>query len=226
MKNKLKAVYGYLQIRFSVYSDVFFCAFGVIFGLAGLICALLGIAPLAIMFLAYAAIEGCLMYFYGAVEKRKFRDFGTHKVDVKTGEVHFKVLDLTGIGKEAIERDALSSYTAILEQMVRNDRLPVFIVTHRTFVRQFFNALRNTGMAVVSPAALEFTVDSMIKGDDREPLDLTTDTKYQVNLEYVGLRQNRLMALKWHLPKGEALKRYMTPVPYFMLNIKANRMCT
>lgn len=219
MKGKLKSVYGYLQIRFSIYSDVFFCIFGVIFALAALISALVGCMPFAIMFLAYALIEACLIYFYGSVEKKKYRDFGTHKVDRKTGEVHFKVLNLTGISRQAIERDALSSYTAISDDLVRQERLPVFIVTHRTFIRQFFNALRDEGLSSVSPDDLEGVIDGMIEKDDREPLDLTTVPDYHVTLTYVGMRQNRMLALKWHFPRGEALRRYSTPVPYFMLNV-------
>ena len=224
MKGKLRSVYGYLQMRFSIYSDVFFCIFGVIFALAALISALIGCMPFAIMFLAYALIEAFLIYFYGSVEKRKYRDFGTHKVDRKTGEVHFKILNLTGISKQAIERDALSSYTAISDSVVRQEKLPVFIVTHRTFVRQFFNALREEGISDISPAALEEVVDGMIQNDDREPHDLTTDPKYTVTLTYVGMKQNRMLALKWHLPKGEALRRYSTPIPYFMLNVTGGKV--
>ena len=107
---------------------------------------------------------------------------------------------------------------------MRQEKLPVFIVTHRTFVRQFFNALREEGISDISPAALEEVVDGMIQNDDREPHDLTTDPKYTVTLTYVGMKQNRMLALKWHLPKGEALRRYSTPIPYFMLNVTGGKV--
>lgn len=222
MKKLAKEKIGYLQIRFAIYSLKVFFAFALAFTIATAIFFLCGAYLAGTVALIAALGEWAVFIFYKLEEKRKYKNFGVNKINVHTGEIHFRLLNLKGMSKESIERDTGNSYIQIIESVTKSRGKTVFTVTHKTFIRQMFMALRLEGISEISTRALNFLMDNMIEYNDFEPIELTTDERYTVVLSYAGMKRNRLLALKWSLPRGDALKRYITPVPYFNLTISKN----
>lgn len=222
MKGKFWNIIGYLEIRFAIYASKVFIVLTAMFSIATVLLLYFGYNLAGLISLIAALAQGIMATFYAADERRKYRHFGSHKLNLHTGEIHFRVIDLKGDSKEAIERSACDSYVSIIEKVTKSRGKTVFLITHKTFIRQMFNALRLEGIAEVSNRALDFLMDNMIEYEDFEPIDLTTDERYTVRLVYTGMKQNRLLALRWPWPTKEPLKRYVTPVPYFNLTVSKN----
>lgn len=219
MARKLKMAFGYLQIRYAIHANTVLTVLVPGFALASLMLLFVRAWLPAIITGCTALIEAGLLIFYITSEKRRYKNFGVHKVDLQSGEIHFRLLNLKGIGKEAIERDAVKSYISIFEEMVRDQNREVFIVTHKTFIRCMFTAMRQEGIAEVSRAALVYLLDNMIEYNDSQPISLMTNPDYTVTLTYTGMKQNRLSALRKAWPTRDAVKKYIKPIPYFMLTV-------
>lgn len=219
LKFRLDTYFQFFFLRFSIRANVFFYILG------GL---LLGLGVLSVLHEQYVnaltcAIGGFMematVCYYSSLRRGNCKRFGISEVNTGTGEIHSRTVNLTGMDTKTILEKYRLSYEDIV-RIVENSRgKTVRLVSHKSLIRQMYNILRDDCLSELNGSALNFLFENMIKYNDREPIELSTDERYFVYVSYVGFRNNHAYALRYHLPFGKAYKKFITPIPYFEISL-------
>lgn len=234
LKNKMKNLIQYLKVRHLIRIKQKYLILMILF--SGATVAATSIDKykhnLGIIF---ACFIGMIYFFVSYIKVKKFysnyKIYDLYEVKVSTGTIHMRIIDLYRrfIGKSEKEIKQLlidCSYKDFMEiiknykEMGSGSRI---IQTHKTLIRPFMKALRDSGIVNYEDTDLEnyLTEVAECDGIDFTECFLSEYNGYRVQLKYIGCIQNKMIALRYPITKlnKKRLNHFSIVIPYYEVTV-------
>lgn len=180
-----------------------------------------------------------VLYFYIKRSRRdtRYSMYDLYMVNKATGMIHMRYKDLkqplAGKSEDQVKEYLINQshqdFLDILDDMLKKGKgfRSVCIQTHKTFIRVFMQALQERGFISYSEDELEANLTRF--QEDNLPEDTTRVffsprcADHLVKLKYLGMKQNRLLALRAPLSDYQSWKiKFQTKIPYYELDVSVS----
>lgn len=234
MKHQIKSWFQYLKVRCLIGAAQRYLAVMVIFSAMTIAVTTIERLKENIMLLIVCT-TGMLYYFILYIKERrfysKFKAYNYYEVKILTGTIHMRIMDLYHqfAGKTDEEVKSLlieysyKDFVDIFKDYKESISSSRAIQTHKSFIRPFMMALRDSGLVSYMDSDLEryLTETTESDGIDPEECFLSELNGYCVKLKYIGCVQNKILALRYPITRKSKkyLHKFSTSVPYFEVTV-------
>lgn len=235
MKHKIKNGLYYFNVRYMIGTIQRYLAIMMLFSAATVAVTSIEWFKGNIEILAVCC-TGMLFYFILYIKERRFyskyKSYDYYEVKTPTGTVHMRAIDLYRrfVGKTDEEVKSLliehsyNDFVAIFKDLKESGHGSRTIQTHKTLLRPFMEALRDSGLVIYEDIDLENFLTETVECDgiDFEGCFVSEVNSYRVRLKYIGCVQNKMLALRYPITKcsKKHFHKFRTSIPYFEVAVE------